>query len=87
VREFVVQALFRRHYSSAHRRADPLKGNFFRTWATQILAADPEVKPVFMSGYTGELIAQQSNIKQDVPLLEKPFTRAELWKILDEVLG
>ena len=40
-----------------------------------------------MSGYTGELIAQQRDIKRDVPLLEKPFTRAALWKILDEVLG
>ena len=55
--------------------------------ATKILATNPEVKPVFMSGYTGELIAQQSNIKRDVPLLEKPFTRTALWKILDEVLG
>ena len=55
--------------------------------ATQIVAAHPKVKPVFMSGYTGELIAQQRNIKQDVPLLEKPFTRAALWKILDEVLS
>jgi PAS domain S-box-containing protein len=55
--------------------------------ATQIVAAQPKVKPVFMSGYTGELIAQQRDIKRDVPLLEKPFTRAALWKILDEVLG
>lgn len=54
---------------------------------TQVTASHPEVKPVFMSGYTGELIAQQQELKQDVPLLEKPFTRTALWKILDAALG
>ncbi len=51
----------------------------------EVHSSHPEVKPVFMSGYTGELIAQPAS--QSVPLLEKPFTRAALYKILDKALG
>jgi CheY-like chemotaxis protein len=47
----------------------------------------PSVKTVFMSGYTGELIAQSQHAVLKVPLLEKPFTRASLYKILDTTLG
>jgi two-component system, cell cycle sensor histidine kinase and response regulator CckA len=47
----------------------------------------PSVKTVFMSGYTGELIAQGQPSIVKVPLLEKPFTRAALYKILDTTLG
>jgi len=47
----------------------------------------PSVKTVFMSGYTGELIAQDQPAVLKVPLLEKPFTRAALYKILDTTLG
>jgi PAS domain S-box-containing protein len=52
----------------------------------QISASHPDVKTVFMSGYTGELIAQHEPANQGVPLLEKPFTRAALYKILDTAL-
>jgi CheY-like chemotaxis protein len=54
---------------------------------TRVSASHPEVKVVLMSGYTGELIANQPEMKPGVPLLEKPFTRAALWKILDATLG
>ena len=54
---------------------------------TQVTASHPTVKVVFMSGYTGELIAHQPEMKPGVPLLEKPFTRSALWKILDGSLG
>jgi PAS domain S-box-containing protein len=47
----------------------------------------PSVKTIFMSGYTGELIAQGQPAVLKVPLLEKPFTRAALYKILDTTLG
>ena len=40
-----------------------------------------------MSGYTGELIAHGQPAVLKVPLLEKPFTRAALYKILDTTLG
>jgi CheY-like chemotaxis protein len=54
---------------------------------SKVRSSHPEVKPVFMSGYTGELIAQDQPASQSVPLLEKPFTRAALYNILDAALG
>jgi CheY-like chemotaxis protein len=54
---------------------------------SEVRGSNPEVKPVFMSGYTGELIAQPQPASFSVPLLEKPFTRAALYKILDTTLG
>lgn len=52
----------------------------------EVQSSHPEVKPVFMSGYTGELIAQAQPATHSVPLLEKPFTRAALYQILDKAL-
>jgi PAS domain S-box-containing protein len=54
---------------------------------SEIRSSHPEVKPIFMSGYTGELIAQDQPATRSVPLLEKPFTRASLYKILDSAFG
>jgi hypothetical protein len=54
---------------------------------SEVRGSHPEVKPVFMSGYTGGLIAQPQPASFSVPLLEKPFTRAALYKILDTTLG
>jgi PAS domain S-box-containing protein len=53
----------------------------------QVASSHPAVRAVFMSGYTGELITQNQEMTQGIPLLEKPFTRAALWKILDATLG
>lgn len=52
----------------------------------QVTASHPETKVVYMSGYTGELIAQYQRMQQGILLLEKPFTRAALLQLLDEVL-
>lgn len=52
----------------------------------KVVASHPETKIIYMSGYTGELIAQHAPM-QGIPLLEKPFTRAALLQLLDEVLG
>jgi PAS domain S-box-containing protein len=52
----------------------------------KVIASHPETKVVYMSGYTGELIAQHERT-QGIPLLEKPFTRTALFHLLDEVLG
>lgn len=51
-----------------------------------LIDAYPQMKVVYMSGYTGELVAHQG-LDQSIPLLEKPFTRATLLKTLDDVLG
>jgi YesN/AraC family two-component response regulator len=52
----------------------------------RLIESHPETKVVYMSGYTGELVASQG-IDGGIRLLEKPFTRAELLKTLDAVLG
>lgn len=52
-----------------------------------IAQSHPSIKTVFMSGYTGELVAQGQPSILSVPLLEKPFTRTALYKILDTTLG
>ena len=51
-----------------------------------VRASHPEVKPVFMSGYPGELLAHDQPSTQSVPLLEKPFTHTALYQILDAAL-
>jgi len=45
-----------------------------------------ETKVVYMSGYTGELVANQG-LESGIRLLEKPFARADLLKTLDAALG
>jgi len=52
----------------------------------RLMDSYPNMKVVYMSGYTGELVAHQG-LDGGIRLLEKPFTRAALLKILDEVLG
>jgi PAS domain S-box-containing protein len=41
-------------------------------------ASRPDLKIVYMSGYTGELIAEREMLKRGITLLEKPFTRTAL---------
>ena len=52
----------------------------------RLIESHPETKVVYVSGYTGELVAHQG-IEGGIRLLEKPFTRAELLKTLDVALG
>jgi CheY-like chemotaxis protein len=46
----------------------------------------PGIRVVYMSGYTGELIAERDVLESGIPLLEKPFTRAALLKAVDAAL-
>jgi DNA-binding NtrC family response regulator len=52
----------------------------------RLMDSHPEMKVIYMSGYTGELISHQG-LQGGIPLLEKPFTRAALLKTIDEALG
>jgi PAS domain S-box-containing protein len=52
----------------------------------KLIDSYPEMKVVYMSGYTGELVAHQG-LDGSIRLLEKPFTKATLLKVLDEALG
>jgi len=51
----------------------------------RLMESRPEMKVVYMSGYTGELVAHQG-LQSGIPLVEKPFTRAALLKVIDEAL-
>jgi PAS domain S-box-containing protein len=47
----------------------------------------PTLKVVYMSGYTGELMANREVLKPGVTLLEKPFTRTALLNTIHATLG
>jgi CheY-like chemotaxis protein len=51
----------------------------------RLMNSHPEMKVVYMSGYTGELVAHQG-VNVGIRLLEKPFTRSALLKTVDAVL-
>jgi CheY-like chemotaxis protein len=51
----------------------------------RLIDSYPQMKVVYMSGYTGELVAHQG-LDASIRLLEKPFTRASLLKTLDAAL-
>jgi CheY-like chemotaxis protein len=53
----------------------------------RLSASHPDLKVVFMSGYTGELIAQRQVLKRGITLLEKPFTRTALLNTIHAALG
>jgi PAS domain S-box-containing protein len=53
----------------------------------RLSASNPTLKVVYMSGYTGELIAEREVLKRGVTLLEKPFTRTALLNTIHTTLG
>ena len=52
----------------------------------RLMESHPEMKVLYMSGYTGELVAEQGR-QGGIRLLGKPFSRAALLKTIDEVLS
>jgi CheY-like chemotaxis protein len=48
--------------------------------ASQILTSRPDIKIIFMSGYTDDAIAQDGVISSGIHFLQKPFTRETLLK-------
>ena len=55
--------------------------------AERLAASHPTLKVVYMSGYTGELMANREELKPGVTLLEKPFSRTALLNIIHTTLG
>lgn len=49
-------------------------------------SSHPSLKVVYMSGYTGELIAERQGLKPGLRLLEKPFTRTALLNTIHSTL-
>ena len=55
--------------------------------AQKLKKSHPGIKVVFMSGYTGELIAQAGELDKGITLLEKPFTKVALLRTIHAALG
>jgi len=55
--------------------------------AERMSAVRPELKVVYMSGYTGEMMGNREGLKAGITLLEKPFTRASLLNTIHTALG
>jgi PAS domain S-box-containing protein len=53
----------------------------------RLTASRPNLKVVYMSGYTGELMAHRDVLKPGVTLVEKPFSRTTLLNTLHTTLG
>ena len=54
---------------------------------TRVSQSHPSMKVIYMSGYTGELIAEREILNSGITLLEKPFTRSVLLKTVHSSLG
>jgi len=55
--------------------------------AERLNSSHPTLKVVYMSGYTGELMANREVLKPGVILLEKPFSRTSLLNTVQANLG
>jgi len=55
--------------------------------AERLHLSHPTLKVAYMSGYTGELMANREMLKPGVTLLEKPFTRTALLNTVHAMLG
>jgi DNA-binding NtrC family response regulator len=53
----------------------------------RLSASHPNLKVIYMSGYTGELIAEREVLNRGITLLEKPFTRTALLNTIHTTLG
>jgi FixJ family two-component response regulator len=49
-----------------------------RDLAVKLLADKPDLKCLFMSGYTADIIATQGVLDEKVSFIQKPFSRIEL---------
>ncbi|NTW48547.1 MAG: PAS domain S-box protein [Chlorobiales bacterium] len=57
-----------------------------RALANQLHAAYPDMKILFMSGYTADIIASRGMLEGDVNFLQKPFTMMDMGRKIREAL-
>jgi CheY-like chemotaxis protein len=58
-----------------------------RELADQLVAARPQVKVLYLSGYTEDTIVSEGAIESGKAFLQKPFTLQSLSRKVREVLG
>jgi len=58
-----------------------------RELAERVSRLRPEIRILYMSGYTDQAIVQHGVLGNDAPLLQKPFTLAALASKLREILA
>jgi PAS domain S-box-containing protein len=63
-----------------------MKGMSGPEMVLRLIETHPAMKVVYMSGYTGELVAHQG-LEGGIQLLEKPFTRSSLLETIAAALG
>jgi two-component system cell cycle sensor histidine kinase/response regulator CckA len=47
----------------------------------------PDVKVVFMSGYTDDALGERGILEDEIVFLQKPFTRRSLMEKIEEALA
>jgi len=57
-----------------------------RELARQITALYPQIRLLFMSGYTANVIAHQGVLEQGVQFIQKPFSMQEIAARVDTAL-
>ena len=57
-----------------------------RDLAIRLTAGRPDMKVLFISGYTDDAVVRHGVLEQDVPFLQKPFSPAALAQRVREVL-
>ena len=64
-----------------------MPGGSGRELAEQARAAHPRMEVIFMSGYTDEAVERHGVLASGTHFLQKPFTPAQLSRVVGEVLG
>ena len=57
-----------------------------RVLAEKLQKNRPDMKVIFMSGYTDDVIVQQGILRQEMPFLQKPFTAKQLTQLIRMLL-
>nr|MBI3611964.1 PAS domain S-box protein [Nitrospirota bacterium] len=80
--------IFRTHPNPIHLIVSDVVMPFVsgREMAASLVALNPDVKVLFMSGYTDDTIVRHGVVEMGVPFIQKPFTPTGLLRKIREVL-
>jgi two-component system sensor histidine kinase EvgS len=55
--------------------------------ADKILAQNPDIKVLFMSGYTADVIVEHGVVAEEIQFIQKPFSKNDLAAKIHEILN